>query len=221
MHIYSDGSGFEGGIGASAILYLKDRLIKTLRYYLETEQEHTVYEAEGVGLVMGLHLLSSLNSRFTHPTILGSDSQAVIRALDNQQTHPSQYIIDNIHQSAESLHRKQDRIINHTDRISAITDGKAWTGRPRGVIDLQIHWVLEHLDFAPNEKADEEAKKAAQGNSREAKYLLKFLHKLLLLSISALQQNNISENGEESENLRSETRLSNRAAHDIVHRTDC
>ena len=84
VHVYSDGSGFEGGIGASAILYLKDQHIKMLRYYLRTDQEHTVYEAKGVGLVMGLHLLSSLNSKFTHPTIIGSDSQAVIRALDNQ-----------------------------------------------------------------------------------------------------------------------------------------
>ena len=83
VRIYSDGSGFEGGIGASTILYLKDQLIKMLHYYLGTDQEHTVYEAEGVGLVMGLHLLSSLNSRFTHPTILGLDSQTVIRALDN------------------------------------------------------------------------------------------------------------------------------------------
>ena len=30
VHIYSDGSGFEGGIGASAILYVKDWLVKTL-----------------------------------------------------------------------------------------------------------------------------------------------------------------------------------------------
>ena len=55
--IYSDGLVFEGSIGATAILYLKDQLIKMLRYYLRTEQEHTVYKAEGVGLVMGLHLL--------------------------------------------------------------------------------------------------------------------------------------------------------------------
>ena len=138
---------------------------------------------------MGLHLLSSLNSRFIHPTIIGSDSQAVIRALDNQRSHPSQYIIDKIHQSAESLHRKQDGIINRADRLSAIEE---WTGRPKGVIDLQIHWVPGHIDFAPNEKADEEAKKAAQGDSSEAKYLPKFLRKPLPLSISALQQNNIS-----------------------------
>jgi hypothetical protein len=32
--IYSDGSGYEGGISASAVLYKGDNAIKTLRYYL-------------------------------------------------------------------------------------------------------------------------------------------------------------------------------------------
>jgi hypothetical protein len=38
------------------------------------------------------------------------------------------------------------------------------------VIDLQIHWVPGHVDFTPNGKANKEAKRAAQGNSSEAKY---------------------------------------------------
>jgi hypothetical protein len=32
--VYSDGSGFEGGIGASAVLYKRNHVIKSLRYYL-------------------------------------------------------------------------------------------------------------------------------------------------------------------------------------------
>ena len=67
------------------------------------------------------HLLSSLNSKFTHPTILGSDSKVVIRALDNQWLHPS---LDNIHQLAENLHKKQDGLINHVEREAEITDGE-------------------------------------------------------------------------------------------------
>jgi hypothetical protein len=30
VRVYSDGSGFEGGIGASAVLYIKDQLTKVL-----------------------------------------------------------------------------------------------------------------------------------------------------------------------------------------------
>jgi hypothetical protein len=60
VHVYSDGSGFEGGIGASALLYIKEQLVKVLRLHLGSDLEHTVYKAEGVGLAMGLHLLNGL-----------------------------------------------------------------------------------------------------------------------------------------------------------------
>ena len=42
-----------------------------------------------------------------------------------------------------------------------------WTGRKHGGIDLQIHWVLGHHNFKPNEHADEEVKKVAQGESSD------------------------------------------------------
>ena len=100
VRIYSDSSGFEGGIGAVAWLYLKDRLVKTLWCYLGTVKEHMVYEVEGVGLAMGLHLLKDLNIKLTHPMVLGSNSQAPIRVLNNQCSHPgnTSSIISSVHQ---------------------------------------------------------------------------------------------------------------------------
>jgi ribonuclease HI len=190
VRVYSDGSGFEGGIGASALLYVKERLIKVLRVYLGTSREHTVYEAEGIGLVMGLHLLNGLSRQLTQTTVLGIDNQVIIKALGNQKSHAGQYILDAIHKSAEQLHAKQDRLINRGDRIQAIEAGDEWSGRKRGVFDLQIHWVPAHSDFEPNERADEEAKKAAKGESSDAKFLPPLLRKRLPLSISALRQEN-------------------------------
>ena len=64
--------------------------------------------------------------------------------------------------------------------------GGSWKGKPKGIVDLQIHWVAGHVGFAPNTKADEEAKKAAQGDSSNTKFLPKSLRKFLPLSISAL-----------------------------------
>ena len=112
VRIYSDGSGFEGRIGAAALLYIKERLVKVLRVYLGTSQEHTVYEAEGVGLVLGMHLLIGLSRQLSRTTILGTDNQAIIKALGNQLPHAGQYILDAIHKPAEQLHAKQDRLIN-------------------------------------------------------------------------------------------------------------
>ena len=61
IHVYSDGSRFKGGISASALLYIKDHLVKTLQVYLSSASKHIVYEVEGIGLLMGLHLLCRLN----------------------------------------------------------------------------------------------------------------------------------------------------------------
>jgi ribonuclease HI len=188
VRIYSDGSGIKGGIGASALLYIKDRLVKVLRVHLGSSLEHTVYEAEGVGLVLGLHLLNGLSHHLTQTTLLGTDSQAIISALNNQKSHSGQYILDAIHQSAEHLHAKQDQLFNREERQRAIEAGETWSGRKRGVIDLQIHWVPGHCDFEPNERADEEAKKAARGDSSDTKSLPASLRKCLPLSISALRQ---------------------------------
>jgi ribonuclease HI len=76
------------------------------------------------------------------------------------------------------------------DRAQAIEAGHTWKGKTRGMIDLQIHWVPGHCDFAPNEQADEEAKKAAQGSSSDAKLLPPLLQKRLPLSALALRQAN-------------------------------
>ena len=126
--MYSDSSGFEGGVGASALLYIKERLVKVLRVHLSSALEHTVYKAEWVGLVMGLHLLNGLNRQLTQTTVMGTDSQVVIRALGNQKSHAGQYILDAIHNTAEQLHAKQDRLINRKDRTWEIENGCNWIG---------------------------------------------------------------------------------------------
>ena len=85
---------------------------------------------------MGLHLLKGLNWQLTHPTILGSDSHAVIKALNNQRSHAGQYILDYIHLFAEQLHAKQDGLINQDDHIEAMRAGRSWKGKVKGIIDL-------------------------------------------------------------------------------------
>jgi hypothetical protein len=64
---------------------------------------------------MGLHLLNGLNRQLKHPVVLGSDSQAVLKALQNQRSHAGQYILDNIHKASEQLHTKQDALINREE----------------------------------------------------------------------------------------------------------
>ena len=56
IHIYADGSGFEGKAGACVILYRGTRR-KQLQYCLGDLKDHMVFEAEAVGVLLGLHLL--------------------------------------------------------------------------------------------------------------------------------------------------------------------
>jgi hypothetical protein len=60
-------------------------------------------------------------------------------------------------------------------------------------VDIQLHWTPAHMGFGPNERADEEAKAAAQGNSSRPEDLPAYLRrKPLPISISALRQENLA-----------------------------
>ena len=186
--VYSDGSGFEGGIGTSVILYRGPNAVKTLRYYLGTDKHHTVYEAEGIGVYMGMHLLTSLSCKFTGAVILGMDSQALIKATENQRPHAGHYILDRIHNAAEKIHVKQDGLAIRQERWQRTGDNKQRIGRKKGVINLRLIWVPGHHDFTPNERADEEAKKAVQGDSSDLKQLPPFLRKRIPHCILAVRR---------------------------------
>jgi hypothetical protein len=58
IRIYSDGSGFEGNMGAGVVLYRNGAHKGKARYRLGEISKHTVYEDELVGLCLGAELLS-------------------------------------------------------------------------------------------------------------------------------------------------------------------
>ena len=110
--------------------------MKVLQHYLGTDKEHTVYEAEGVGMAMGLHLLVGLSRQMNHIVAIGSDSQALVKALDNQRPHVGHYILDKIHDTVECLHAKQDGLINQEEKEAVIQAGDSWKSKTNGIIDL-------------------------------------------------------------------------------------
>ena len=186
--VYSDGSGFEGGASASAILYKDNCIVKSLCYYLGPLTEHTVYGSELIGLLLALHLLLGLTCQLLHSVIIGLVNQAAIRSLTNQEAEPAHYLLDTIHNTAERLHQCQDWI-QHKDLFrQARQRNQQCTAKSKGIIDLQIHWVPGHLDFALNDKADKLAKDAATGSSSPPKDLPALLRKPLPASLSALLQ---------------------------------
>jgi len=79
IQVYSDGSGIEGKIGAAAVLYRDGVLQGELRFHLGSDKHHTVYEGEGIGMVLGLELIRS-ERHVNRLTSMGVDNQAAISA---------------------------------------------------------------------------------------------------------------------------------------------
>lgn len=79
-------------------------------------------------------------------------------------------------------------MLNRSKCLEVLVEEHEWKGNTNRVINLQMHWVPGHSGYEHNKRADEEAKKVAQGLSSKAKLLPPFLHKHLPASVSALQQ---------------------------------
>ena len=64
LRVYSDGSELEGGVGAAAVLFNeRTREWTSLRLFLGPAEQHTVYEAETVGAVLGTELVKRSRRR--------------------------------------------------------------------------------------------------------------------------------------------------------------
>lgn len=166
--VYTDGSGYEGGTGAMAVLYKNDRIIRSLQLHLGTNTEHTVYKSELIGNLLALHLLTSLKCHLLSTVIVGLDNQATICSLNNQKHKPAHHLFDLIHRfhtAAKCLYSCQDHIQQCTEIQNSRHCGQNPRIKTRNVCDLCIHWVQGHLNFKPNNKADKLAKKAAKGES--------------------------------------------------------
>ena len=186
--IYCDGLGFEGGACALVILYKGNHAVKSLHCHLGPLTTHMVYESKLIGLLLALHLLLGLTCQLLNTVIMGLDNQAMICSLSNQTPKPAHYILNTIHTTAEKLHQCQDHLQYKDTFRQPRQQCQQLPAKSKNVINLQIHWVPGHLDFAPNDKADELAKEAAARNSSPPNTLPSFLRKLLPMSLSVLWQ---------------------------------
>ncbi|KAI0652768.1 hypothetical protein C8Q79DRAFT_868549, partial [Trametes meyenii] len=67
--VFTDGSGFKGGIGAAAVASGQDGRRHVRRAHLGSDQQHLVYEGELAGMVLALDVISS-EPRVTRANIL-------------------------------------------------------------------------------------------------------------------------------------------------------
>jgi ribonuclease HI len=144
VKVFSDGSCIDGGVGAAAVLYRGGEEVQAVRLYLGTEEEHTVFEAELVGMAMGAKLLNMERSaKYT----IGTDSQAAMLTTRREKQVSAQYLVDAVHRQIEGV---------VATRMGA---------------EVTVRWTPGHKGIRGNERADEEAKKAARGDSSEERYV--------------------------------------------------
>jgi len=150
IQIFTDGSGYQGGIGAAAILRRRGKPERVLRYHLGSDKHYTVFNGEQVGMLLGVELLN--RERNVCSVYMGVDNQAAIQATT--AFSPS---------SSHSL----------TDMFLTSLLGK--TIKKHNLDRLSIRWVPGHSNIAGNESVDKEAKKAVEGDSSAVNQLLTML----------------------------------------------
>jgi ribonuclease HI len=137
--IYSDGSGYKGGVGSAAVTLNGEGNRTTRRLYLGPITEHTVYEAEVTGIILATDIIAEIKP--VGQVIILLDNQAAIRSVGKRKHHSGQALVL----------AAQEAISNLLNLHPSIT--------------LSIAWVPGHVNVPGNEAADEEAKKAAEGSS--------------------------------------------------------
>jgi len=177
--VYTDGLGHDKKIGAAAILFKNGRTQTTLKYFLGPETDHTVYEAEAVAIMLALHILTGLKKKLNKVTI-GTDNQAVLLGLQNQQPKPGHHLMDKIHDALEDFQVTQARI--RGERVEGYRKGVGrmrLEDRSKGWKEwkLKMHckvtfiWTPGHEGIVGNEEVDEAAKDTATGRSSKSKNL--------------------------------------------------
>ena len=169
--IFTDGSCHNGQVGAAASLFVDKEHKATLRYHLGKATEHTVFEAEAVGLILAAQLLVRFRGA-KYPASIYVDNQAAVRSCVRPAARPGHYLLTRFRKLMKHLLRKIDIEPNM----------------------VTIKWIAGHTGNWGNELADREAKLAANSadNTSPRRQLPAVLKQPLPSSISALKQHHNS-----------------------------
>jgi len=152
VQIYSDGSAVNNKVGAAAILTRPGKPHRILHFHLGPVSEHTVHEAELVGILLALQLIKTEKEGQTS-FLIGVDNQAALTAFNSDMRNP-----------AHSLAREALQLGNMIEK-----------NKNKKRYSLKLQWTAGHEGIPGNELANKEAKRAAEGLSSDANLLPSYL----------------------------------------------
>ncbi|KAJ1300203.1 hypothetical protein OPQ81_011951 [Rhizoctonia solani] len=104
VKIFTDVSMVGGHVGAAAVLQREGREPVKSREYVGTDREHEVYQAEVIGLLMGLELLSR-EKEVTEAAIF-IDNQAVVKTTQAGTTKNLGYLYVQIDEAVRVIRER-------------------------------------------------------------------------------------------------------------------
>jgi ribonuclease HI len=110
IKIYTDRSAQDGKVGVAAIMTRDGKTLRVLHFHLGTADEHTVFEVELVGILMGLHLIEA-NKKGNISFSIGADNQAAIKALTSKFDKPGHYLAAEVFRTAERIRKKRGKML--------------------------------------------------------------------------------------------------------------
>ncbi|KAF4442705.1 reverse transcriptase [Fusarium austroafricanum] len=133
IHIYTDGSGINGSIGAAAVCITTQ---ETKSAYMGDDTTSTVYVGELQGISLALRIAQEDRSKGNRRSkiLIYTDNQAAIRSTAKPKGKSGAYLLRNIAQQIDEL-------------------------RSQG-LNTEIRWVPAHVGIQGNEDADRAAKEA-------------------------------------------------------------
>ena len=121
--------------------------VKTLCFHLGSLKKHTTYEGEAVGSILTAWMLQNQPEVGKAAITSYLDSQAFIKVTGARKSGPGQYLV------LEYM-RLTEIMSDSTDALNVA-----------GTAKFALKWIAVHKGVIGNERVDEEAKRAAQGES--------------------------------------------------------
>jgi ribonuclease HI len=143
----------------------RDHVYHITLFHLGPDTEHTVPEAELIGILLAMQLIKTENNK-NRSCVIGADNQATIEAFST-----------NLRNSGHNVARE---ILRQGNMLRKRTRSKKFS--------LTLRWTAGHVGIPGNELADKEAKRAAGGLSSEKSILPTYLRHELTINPSAIQR---------------------------------